>query len=1165
VAAATAHPSVAEILQGSDAARSHVATCASCRALSQLAEPVTSAERASAQVASAELPIVDRALYVDFEELPGGRGGMGRLFRARDTRLGRVVAIKQLHEETDAAAASIRAELRARFEREAKLTARLEHPAIVGVHEAGRWADGEPFYAMRFVDGVPLDEEIAKRAGARERLPLLANVTVVADALAYAHERRIVHRDVKPRNVLVGRFGETVLIDWGLAKDLDEGEERAPRPIGESNAKDGLTQLGVGTPQYMPPEQARGAPADPRMDVYALGATMYHALAGVPPYGAGDSFAIRKRLAAGPPKALGELAPDVPPELQAIVAKAMDRDPARRFPTARELAEELHRYQNGQLLRTHHYTARELLRHWTRKNRTPLRIAAVAAIALVASGAIAVARVVRERNRAAASERDARAALARAQGVTASRLAVDGETCLEALALGVEAVAPSVARGEAPPAEAAQGLLDATTAGPAMRTLGERRGRPSGAAITRGFERIAVGADDGITAVWDLVGLREIARHAGHVLPSRMQFSRDGARLVACGVSDDAEVWSVEGGAAVTLPTGAVVADCGFTPDGLVVTASDAVVVWDAAGREVDRLRLAAPASAMTIADDGRVAVGTLDGAVTVWDPRTHATSRAVAHVAEPNGLGFVGDALLVSLARDGRIVTYAPDPGGVVTRVVDEPHTVFARWFSVSPSGRYVAAAKDVVYARSNLLVVDLQTGATLERPSTWIPSFSEEGAFALAVGDKVATLFDPERWEPMLRFSDSASLTNLLSGDGERAVLLAFLTSELHVWDLRRGAGGGLLLGHTREVTGAWRSPSGARFLTASLDGTARTWDASTGAALARVDAGAPLVGAGWTRDGATIVTAGADGVARAFTAEGAPRARLVASAPLSFVAIDPAGERAATCAIDGSVVVWRLATGEPIARIAPESTAVVAAFSPEGARLLVGYGSGVVRAYDASTGAPVASSPDLDDARPYKRDGVVSLFFTPDGARALVGLANGTSAIVDAATLAPVARLDGRPASAWSSPFAPDGHRVITVTPDAPLRLYDLAVGASTPAPVELRGSQGIVLSAAFSDDGARVYGADARGVVRVWDAAHGALLFTLDARTLGEATAVVPSPDGRHVLVGYGSGSLRLHPVTVGAALDRACGALERLGRASLQCDDTRKSRNANHER
>ncbi|HTM22728.1 MAG TPA: serine/threonine-protein kinase, partial [Kofleriaceae bacterium] len=163
--------------------------------------------------AAADLPAlgeVDPSAYALGSEL--ARGGMGRIVAARDRRLRRPVAIKLLLAQGASASR--------RFEREALITARLQHPSIVRVYEAGRWPDGAPFYAMEKVRGRSLDKVIADAGGLDGRLALLPNLIAVAEALAYAHSEGIVHRDLKPANVLVGDFGETVVIDWGLAKDI---------------------------------------------------------------------------------------------------------------------------------------------------------------------------------------------------------------------------------------------------------------------------------------------------------------------------------------------------------------------------------------------------------------------------------------------------------------------------------------------------------------------------------------------------------------------------------------------------------------------------------------------------------------------------------------------------------------------------------------------------------------------------------------------------------------------------------------------------------------------------------------------------------------------------------------------------------------------------------
>ncbi len=225
-----------------------------------------------------------------------------------------------------------------RFVAEALVTARLQHPSIVPVYEAGRWPGGEPFYAMKLVSGRSLADVIAERKTLEERLALLPHVLAVAEAIAYAHTERIIHRDLKPANVLVGDFGETVVIDWGLAKDLarEEGTEptgAADTPL-RSRRTERITRLGtvMGTPAYMPPEQAAGRPVDERADVYALGAILYHLLAGTRPYEGNSSEQVLQRVVQGPPPPLTERQKCIPADLLAIVAQG-DGARARRCAT----------------------------------------------------------------------------------------------------------------------------------------------------------------------------------------------------------------------------------------------------------------------------------------------------------------------------------------------------------------------------------------------------------------------------------------------------------------------------------------------------------------------------------------------------------------------------------------------------------------------------------------------------------------------------------------------------------------------------------------------------------------------------------------------------------------------------------------------------------------
>ena len=375
----------------------------------------------------ADLCQVDPAHYAIAEEL--ARGGMGRIIRARDLRLGRSVAIKELLPGHDDA----------RFEREARITARLQHPSIVHVHEAGRWPSGEPFFAMKLVAGKPLDKHLATARDLDARLALVPNVIAVVDALAYAHSEHVIHRDLKPANVLCGDFGETVVIDWGLAKDLTATEPDVVSigPYRRGAASGGETVAGavMGTPAYMPPEQAEGDRVDARADVYALGAILYQVLAGVPPYEARNTEEVLARVLAAPPQPLAERVPEAPVELVAIVDKAMARDAADRFPTAKEMADELKRFQTGQLVTSHRYTAGELVRRWLRKYRAAVAVGAIAILVLAIVGVASVAKIVTESHRADTSAIDAtRRADAAALELAKSALDTDPTQALRRLA-----------------------------------------------------------------------------------------------------------------------------------------------------------------------------------------------------------------------------------------------------------------------------------------------------------------------------------------------------------------------------------------------------------------------------------------------------------------------------------------------------------------------------------------------------------------------------------------------------------------------------------------------------------------------------------------------------------------------------------------------------------
>lgn len=363
---------------------------------------------------SDESSVTDPSRY----ELEGeeGRGGLGVVLRVRDRRLDRVVAVKHLQSRSSSGDE--------RFIREASIAAKLEHPGIVPIYDAGRWPDGQPFYTMKLVSGLPLKRLIREADGLHARLALIPHLLTAAEAMAYAHSRGIVHRDLKPANIMIGEFGETLVIDWGLAKRIDEPSGLASTAY-RSNAQTAITQLGevVGTPKYMAPEQARGEPAGYSADVYALGGILFELIEGNAPHGADGTTKILERLRSGSTPQVSTT--NGPPELGAIARRALEPEPEGRYASAREFAADLRRYLNGQLVGTHQYTRRELLVRWLRRHAAATVVSAVGIVLIAIVALTMLTRVLRERDRAESALRSAsvernRAVLANASSLLAT-------------------------------------------------------------------------------------------------------------------------------------------------------------------------------------------------------------------------------------------------------------------------------------------------------------------------------------------------------------------------------------------------------------------------------------------------------------------------------------------------------------------------------------------------------------------------------------------------------------------------------------------------------------------------------------------------------------------------------------------------------------------------
>ena len=300
------------------------------------------------------------------------RGGMGIVYAARDRELGREVALKVV------AAERADPETVARLRREARIIAHLEHPGIVPVHDVGTLPDGRVFYAMKLVSGKRLDAQVREDPPLGERLRLFLRI---CEAVAFAHARGVIHRDLKPENVMVGPFGEVLVMDWGVAKHREErpttdASAASELPVSEHDTAHGTI---LGTPAYMAPEQARGEidRVDARADVYALGALLYFLLTGRAPgrTKAGPDDPTRTRPGSTRPSAVEpprRLVPGTPRALEAICLKALAPDPEGRYPKVDDLAAEVGRFLEGERVSAYPENAWQRGRRFATRHRTAM-------------------------------------------------------------------------------------------------------------------------------------------------------------------------------------------------------------------------------------------------------------------------------------------------------------------------------------------------------------------------------------------------------------------------------------------------------------------------------------------------------------------------------------------------------------------------------------------------------------------------------------------------------------------------------------------------------------------------------------------------------------------------------------------------------------------------
>lgn len=405
------HPSLAELRNPSHPqVAAHLSSCEMCRRL--------------AGHVGLELPsgLVSETAF-RWPADAAARGGMAQIFLADDRRLARQVILKAPRDGEELPEALVQM-FQQRIAAEARVLAKLQHPSIVTIYELGRASTGWPFCVLEKVDGrslrdhldeLAVDEAAEGKPRTRERLELVSSLVSVAEAIAYAHERRVVHRDITPNNILLGKRGEATLIDWGIARDLDAPSSMEVDEPLDASASGRMVTISAGTPPYIPLEQSQGRAAEPSFDVYSFGVCLYEVVSGRTPFvwkalpeqseREAQMQAFLRWLASGE-----HATPAAPrdPELSGIIAKAMHRDADQRF-SADELVRALKQYLTGDLVFSHRYSLSGRAARWVRRRPAVAASLGVAILALVVTAMVS-ARLSRTKQRAAESQQVAIAA-----------------------------------------------------------------------------------------------------------------------------------------------------------------------------------------------------------------------------------------------------------------------------------------------------------------------------------------------------------------------------------------------------------------------------------------------------------------------------------------------------------------------------------------------------------------------------------------------------------------------------------------------------------------------------------------------------------------------------------------------------------------------------------
>ena len=1001
------------------------------------------------------------------------KGGLGEVFVARDEELGREVALKAIQPEYADDPAN-----RLRFVREAEITGNLEHPGIVPVYGLSRSTDGRPFYAMRFVRGESLETAIARfhaaegAAGTRlERtvafLQLLGHFKDACHAIDFAHSRGVIHRDLKPSNIMLGAHGETLVVDWGLAKvvtqppDAHGASEPGPSAISLTASDQTLPGAAVGTPAFMSPEQAAGQveKIGPASDIYNLGATFYSLLTSRPPF---ENLPVGLLLAKAqhgdflPPRAVSRR--PIPPALEAVCLKAMALRPEDRYDSASEFAGEIDHWIADEPLVAYRERASERLSRWSRRHWAWVRVGVAVLVALLFVLAMATSVVHRAWRREQSSRFEAErlaASLDLDQAITLCELDATSRGMLRLV--HTLTIAPPAAD------DLRKTILANLAAWSApfgtLRQVFPQRGRvrdvdfsADGSALITGSDVIESGRLGGEARVWDAISGKPLGpalRHRGPV--TRVAFHPDGKRVLTASTDGTARLWNAADGtpAAPAMEHAAPVSTAALSPDGSIVLTSSGRVVqlWDlASGRVRGRLPIHPSAvEALAFRPAGRIfATGCEKGEICLWDVAScQSVGPSMIERSTLRCMAFSPDGRTLASGSQNGVVRFweTATQQRLLFRLT---HHAEILGLVFSPDGKALASCSEDNTAQ----VWDAATGAPIGLPIEHLGTinsirFSPDGQTLLtAGGDGTARLWETPRDRQRRARFDVGAPVHALAASANQDCCAAAAGPRLHLWRNGARAAAASVLAHDAEVRSAAVNPEGDLIVTGTADGVAQLWNAKTHERL-----GIPLnvpgaVAAVVFLPGSRCFLAGGDdALVHAWDPFSGrdlwPPLRLIGG--VVALAVDGNG-RTIVAADSRAVQRWEIAEPGTVPKrrdpiLEHEGPITCVAISRDGEWVASGSEDNTVRFWEARSGR-LFGTPLEHHAS------LITLAFAPDGATLLTGSSDRTARLWSRATCRPIGPRLRHEGHVSAVAFSADGRTLLTGSTDHTVCLWNMS---------------------------------------------------------------------------------------------------------------------------